>query len=1132
MRLFLPSLALVSVLVGAAVPVEGRYVFVLPPNTTSGNILIYTADPLAQVATLPTVAGASKVLMNHSATRAWVFGQAGSIQVIDLGNPIREVTRYSLGSNIAQAALTPDGNRLLVLAGELRVLNTTQDTPTAIPSIPAGGTPVDVAPSIDSSLAFVVSGLSRQLTVVDLATGSAVATQTFAQVPTGVTVAPNGLVYVSATNRLFELDYRNGIQFVKQDGFQFDAEPSKPVLTPNGQFAVMLNQQQGGAVGVISVDLRNRTVATAASSGGQPPRNLVVTSNTTAFATNNEQLQAFSLSPVSQPGPAALGVPDGVLSLDASEERASSRFLFGMLNGTIYRVELTANNLLTSAAFGASFGLLSYASAPSTAPVTQLQSTTLEVPNAPGAQSYPVAVRAVDGSGRPVRGATITFSTSALGMSFSQPTAVTNGNGIAFARATVPGVTGNYVARATSANGVIVDITVRVEPAATIGQTQFSILSGNGQIITAGGLSQPFQVRLRDAQGNAIVNQNVNWSIKAGPATLVSTTTSTDANGVAQAFVNTAAFVPSASDAVRPITVSAAVATTSFTSSLDLFGVIYPNGQPIPVVSLTSTLGGATGSLVLPAGAVIAGAFRAQVNAGITGIPVPMPNVGMRAFLDQTNQGPTASCANNPLTNAAGAAVCDLVVGTNLGNATLTLIVGESSQFTYTYPVRVIPGVPARLVVVQGDGQTGTPGSTTPRALVVRVEDAQGNILPDVPAVWTVVSGDAQIVSPVNVSDREGRLSALVRFGSAPGNVVIRVATEGLTATFTLINDAPIGTFVIVSGNNQTASIGTAFPQPLVVRLTRQDGSAFSGATVQFAVASGPVTIGAPSAVTDAQGQASVTVTAGAVNAPAQVTARFGSNVLTFTLTVAPQGPTVTGLFNGASFLAGGSPCAIGTVRGSNITNGVAGSLPAGPMIGPLPLTVNGVSVRIGGAAAPIFSVSNLGGQEQINIQVPCEIAAGSQPLAVTVAGQTSTVSVSIASEQPGIFETRNTLGVLQGILTRANGTLVTPESPALANEVVTGYFTGLGAGSPAIGTNLPGLGQTINPERVIIGINNQGVPPDAVLYAPNLIGVYQVRFTIPPGIGTGNSLPFAVAVNVGGQLVFGQGSSIPVRAQ
>lgn len=71
-------------------------------------------------------------------------------------------------------------------------------------------------------------------------------------------------------------------------------------------------------------------------------------------------------------------------------------------------------------------------------------------------------------------------------------------------------------------------------------------------------------------------------------------------------------------------------------------------------------------------------------------------------------------------------------------------------------------------------------------------------------------------------------------------------------------------TITKVSGDNQTGTVGTALPNPLVVQVNNSTGNPQSGVTVNFAVTAGGGSVSPTSAVTNSQGQASTTLTLGA----------------------------------------------------------------------------------------------------------------------------------------------------------------------------------------------------------------------------------------------------------------------------
>ncbi len=80
-----------------------------------------------------------------------------------------------------------------------------------------------------------------------------------------------------------------------------------------------------------------------------------------------------------------------------------------------------------------------------------------------------------------------------------------------------------------------------------------------------------------------------------------------------------------------------------------------------------------------------------------------------------------------------------------------------------------------------------------------------------------------------------------------------------------------------VAGDTQITLTGSQLSLPLTVRVTGSDSRPLSGATVTWTVTGGTATLGAPTAVTDAQGLASTTLTLGATPGPIDVQAAVGT---------------------------------------------------------------------------------------------------------------------------------------------------------------------------------------------------------------------------------------------------------------
>lgn len=81
-----------------------------------------------------------------------------------------------------------------------------------------------------------------------------------------------------------------------------------------------------------------------------------------------------------------------------------------------------------------------------------------------------------------------------------------------------------------------------------------------------------------------------------------------------------------------------------------------------------------------------------------------------------------------------------------------------------------------------------------------------------------------------------------------------------------IVTPVPPPRLAIVSGDNQFATIGQALPTPLTVSLTSAAGDPVVGETVSWSVMNGSGTLSAASAITDADGRASVNWTLGNEN--------------------------------------------------------------------------------------------------------------------------------------------------------------------------------------------------------------------------------------------------------------------------
>ncbi|HWR52564.1 MAG TPA: PQQ-dependent sugar dehydrogenase [Bryobacteraceae bacterium] len=231
-----------------------------------------------------------------------------------------------------------------------------------------------------------------------------------------------------------------------------------------------------------------------------------------------------------------------------------------------------------------------------------------------------------------------------------------------------------------------------------------------------------------------------------------------------------------------------------------------------------------------------------------------------------------------------------------------------------------------------------------------------------------------------------------------------------------------------------------------------------------------------------------------------------------YTLMPAAPGVSAGGVVNAASFDAPISPGSLATFFGNGLSTalGIAGALRT-----PLPAALADAQVKVNGVTAPLIAVANVGGQEQINFQVPWDTAPGQAQLTVTAAGvESAPVQVEVVPAAPGLFEFDAAGGAKRAAALRSDYRVINTavcetgvcDEVAHPGEVILLYATGLGEvenqppdGNPAAASP---VAKTRNDTTVTIGGMNA-----TVLYAglaPGFVGLYQINLEVPRGLPPG----------------------------
>lgn len=200
---------------------------------------------------------------------------------------------------------------------------------------------------------------------------------------------------------------------------------------------------------------------------------------------------------------------------------------------------------------------------------------------------------------------------------------------------------------------------------------------------------------------------------------------------------------------------------------------------------------------------------------------------------------------------------------------------------------------------------------------------------------------------------------------------------------------------------------------------------------------------------------------------------------------------------NAANFEEGVAPGSIATVFGLNLSSSTveASSFP-------IPTELGGASLTIGGVAARILYAS----ENQVNFQVPFEVELGTAAVVAGSNGATGpTGGAEVKANAFGAFQYARVADELDLIVIHQDGSLVTPDSPAMPGEVVTLFGTGIGELTvrPATGEAAAAdpLSECVSYPQALVTAKDGGELEAAVLFCgltPGFAGLAQLNLQMP----------------------------------
>jgi len=363
-----------------------------------------------------------------------------------------------------------------------------------------------------------------------------------------------------------------------------------------------------------------------------------------------------------------------------------------------------------------------------------------------------------------------------------------------------------------------------------------------------------------------------------------------------------------------------------------------------------------------------------------------------------------------------------------------------------------------------------------------------------------------------------GKASYLLPIFRSPANHAVVNAASAVTVQAQVIDDcghaitAAAGGSVQVTFSNGDTGINLHDVGGGVWEATWTPATAGTSVVLNVAATAGGLT-GNPSL--SALSSVSVTVKAADANSAPQPTGVANA---------ASAGQAIPGVVAPGSYIA---------IYGT----GLAGNGDGSAKSIPLPTTLNGTQLFLGGVPMPLLYA----GPTQVNALVPQGIAPNASYPLVVVRGTAESVPVSltVTQLQPGAY-TVNTSGSGPGIVTNAlTGGLISTSNPAHVGDFLVIYGTGLGALEGASGETQPGdgagaPGDVVFHTKAAVSVTVGGVKVPALFsgLTPSFAGLYQVNIQVPDGVTPGDAVPLVITEEDSATGATGASNTVTIAVQ
>ena len=422
------------------------------------------------------------------------------------------------------------------------------------------------------------------------------------------------------------------------------------------------------------------------------------------------------------------------------------------------------------------------------------------------------------------------------------------------------------------------------------------LANGDLQADTVLATIAPLQVLVR-ANDLPAAGARVIWKVSSDTAVTTSTT-ATDQNGIATLQF---ALGPRAGAYVAVAALDSVPGVAAVT-----FNLSAAPGNPavLALVSGANQTDSAT--------AVLKSDFVVRVaDAHGNGVP------GVTIQWAVTTGGGSISPTSSVTTAPDGQANAKLTLGrTAASNSAMATALGIDGPIAFSATATAAHA--AQLAVISGDGQVAAVSQRLGTDDIVRVTDSYGNAVAGVTIDWAIANGGGALSASTSITSSDGTATTRSTLGPTPGTQTIvaavdaaaSVARVSFSATGVTSVSPPSGsppppppppsgpaqTLVLLSGDGQTGSVGSALPNLIVVQARDADGHGVRGQQISFTAGGTGAAVPAI-AVTDDDGKAATSWRFGGDQGPQTLTvqASFTGTVLTVHATAIPAALAIVG---------------------------------------------------------------------------------------------------------------------------------------------------------------------------------------------------------------------------------------------